>query len=351
LARRLLDRFGGLQNVLAASYDELIAVPGVGKHAATLIVLVARLTGRVQGHAKPAPEAVDQPALFQAEPDLGPLFHGPREPDKPEMHAFVNDEIANSLAFVPQAAQFGSFEAFKAYLEERLPYNSHTTRDRRADDILARFFPGGRLDVPLTYYAAHCGSPQDLKPALFYHVLRAEPLAARVAEELLWPALPVGYVGREAIREFVLRCVPNIGVSSQNNTLRSLFMAYDLLSVGVRDESTLRFQIHAATLEAFLYVLTAELPEPGMYAFDALEEGPMRHWLLWDREWMRRQLYNLRDMGVLSRVSEIDTVRQFTLQLDQWAALRRYFEHPDRGKLALREEPTGEPSGGEVAGQ
>jgi hypothetical protein len=51
----------------------------------------------------------------------------------------------------------------------------------------------------------------------------------------------------------------------------------------------------------------------------------MRRWLLWDREWMHKQLYNLRDVGILSKVSQIDTLRQFTLQYDQPTALRHYF--------------------------
>ena len=68
----------------------------------------------------------------------------------------------------------------------------------------------------------------------------------------------------------------------------------------------------------------------------------MRCWLLWDREWMQQQLYNLRDLGILSKVSQIDTLRQFTLQYDQPTALRHYFEHPERNSLVLRERPTDE---------
>ena len=40
--------------------------------------------------------------------------------------------------------------------------------------------------------------------------------------------------------------------------------------------------------------------------------GPMHKWLLWDQQWMVRQLYALREAGLLSKVSEIDRMRQFT---------------------------------------
>jgi len=268
---------------------------------------------------------------------LGPLFDSQSELEEPQMRTFANDEIANSLTFIPQATQFETFESFKAHLRDRLPYNSESTRGRRANYILNRFFPEERLDVPLTYYVAHCASQQDLKPALFYHVLKAEPIAAKVAEEFVWPALPLGRVDREAMREFVLRYLPDIGSASQKKILRSIFNTYDLLSVGVQDGTTLRFQVHTGTLEGFLYVLTAEFPKPGMYTFEALENGPTRLWMLWDREWMHRQLYNLRDLGIIAKVSEIDTLRQFTLAVDQEEALHHYFEHPQRDTLAMRE--------------
>jgi DNA repair protein RadC len=337
LAGQLLVQFGNLPGVLAASHEELLAVPGIGERAAILIEAVAQFVHWTKDQEERMGDAPQQPPLFETEPDLGPLFGEEPGPQEAPMRTFANDEIANSLTFVPQAAGFESYEAFRVHLQERLPYNSESTRRRRASEILKRFFPGQRLNIPLTYYASNCTNQADLKPAIFYHVLKAEPLAAKVAEELVWPALPTGRVEREDMREFILRYLPDIGASSQTNALRSLFTTYDLLSVGTQDGTTLRFQVHRGTLEAFLYVLTAEFPEPGMYRFEELEEGPMRHWLLWDREWMHQQLYNLRDLGILSKISQIDALRQFTLQDDQWTALRRFFEHPERGNLALRE--------------
>jgi hypothetical protein len=338
LAQALIDRFGSIEHVLTAPSEELLTVPGIGEQAASLVQVVARLAYKAQGPVKAVADIAHQPALLEVEPTLGPLFDSKPEPEEPPVRTFANDEIANSLTFIPQAAQFETYGVFKAYLRERLPYNSESTRERRANHILNRFFPEERLDVPLTYYVAHCASQEDLKPAIFYHVLKAESLAAKVAEEFIWPALPIGRVDREDMREFILRYLPDIGASSQNNALRSLLTTYDLLSVGTQNGTQLRFQVHTGTLEGFLYVLTAEFPEPGIYAFEALENGPMRLWLLWDREWMRRQLYNLRDLGVIAKVSEIDAIRQFTLAFDPWGALRHYFEHPQRDTLAMREQ-------------
>ncbi len=259
------------------------------------------------------------------------------------MRTFANDETANALTLIPEAHRFTDAQAFGAFLRERLPYNSVSTRQRRASYIIERFFPDGRLDSPLAYYAARCLSSEDLKPALFYHVLKAEPLVARVAEELIWAAVPAGQVEREQVREFVLRYLPEIGPSSQAKVLQALFNTYAQLGIAIVDGTLLRFAIHPGTLPGFLYVLTALLPRPGMYAFEELENGPMRRWLLWDREWMHRQVYNLRDLGIISKVSEIGTMRQFTLRLDQPGALQQYFAHPPQDASLLRETPgTGE---------
>lgn len=340
VARELLERLGSLPDVLGVAPEELTDIPGIGEQAAVLIKLVGQLAGPAQGRSDSDASATEQPLLFDTEPELGPLFDEGLERSEPQMRTFANDEIANSLVFIPQAAQFKAFEGFKAHLRERLPYNSESTRERRANYILARFFPQERLDVPLTHYAAHCSGQEDLKPIIFYHVLKAELLAAKVAEELVWPAVPIGRVEREGMREFILLHLPHIGSASQTKALRSLFATYDLLSIGTQDGTTLRFQMHAGTLEAFLYVLCAEFPERGVYTFEALEQGPMRLWLLWDRGWMHQQLYNLRDLGIISKVSEIDRIRQFTLQFDQWTALRNYFERPQGDRPALRDQPT-----------
>jgi hypothetical protein len=362
LAEELTVHFGDFPHLLDASYEELQTVAGVGFQTAILIKLVAhlsnrpdRLTGQdVDPTLQPALRDIDEfsePAKGVA-PSVDETPHNPNGPDSgqqedldpvsktrtPEVRTFANDEIANALVYIPKAAEFEDLAAFKVHLAERLPYNSASTRQRRANYITDRFLPDDVLHTPLTYYAARCATQEDLKPVLFYHVLQVELLVAKVAVEFIWPALPVGYIERETLREFILRYLPDASPATQTKILRSIYRTYDLLAVGVEANSTLHFRIRPGTFEAFLYIFTAEFPQPGIYTFDTLETGPLRHWLLWDREWIRRQLYNLRDLGIVTKVSEIDTVRQFSLQMDQRAALQHYFELPNRRELVLRED-------------
>jgi hypothetical protein len=348
LAECLMSRFGGLEAILSATDQELMEIDGIGESTIIFIRLLTYLVKETQysvieNSLKPKPSH-PQLNLFELEP--GQNMNAARkkarrkktEVKKPSMRVFANDEIVNTLALLPKAAQFETLDDYKQYLNEKLPYNAEKTRLRRANYFIERYFPEGSLDVPLSYYLARYTTQVDLKPVIFYHMLKAEPIAAKVAEELIWPALPIGRVERDQIREFVLRYLPDASESSQANMLRALFYTYDLLGIGTSNDTTLRFQLRAGTLESFLYILTCEYPQPGMYSYEALYSSPIHRWMLWDREWIRKQLYNLQDFGVLTKISEIDTVRQFTLAVDQSTALRLYFEHPERERKAVRDQ-------------
>ncbi|MGI6030357.1 MAG: JAB domain-containing protein [Eubacteriales bacterium] len=74
VAHRLLDRFGTIDRILDAPYDELIKVPGVGPNCATMIKYLVAFY-------RAALTAREQNARFLATPEhyipyLLPLFHG-----------------------------------------------------------------------------------------------------------------------------------------------------------------------------------------------------------------------------------------------------------------------------------
>ncbi len=348
LAEDLISHFGSLWAIFSASTQELMQIEGIGETAATFLhaldYLIKKTYSPVEEISSKPQTPTSQLNLF--EPESEHLASAAKraagkiqpEPRPRSMRVFANDEIANSLDLLPKAAQFETLDGFKQYLNEKLPYNAAETRQRRANYILERFFPEGDIHTPLTFFVAQYPAPADLKPVIFYHLLKAEPIAEKVAEEFIWPALPIGRVDREQMREFILQYLPDAGASSQKNMLRALFYTYDLLGVGSTNDTTLRFQFRKGTLESFLYVLTSEFPQPGIYSFEALYNGPVHRWLLWDREWVRQQLYNLQDFGILTKVSEIDTVRQFSLAVDQPTALHLFFEHPERLQKAVREQ-------------
>lgn len=313
LANELIQRYKTIANLISTPANVLNDIPGLGEYTVTLLKLISTIA------MKDISDMNYQPNLFDVSTKK-PVTKKGRE-----IRVFANDEIVTSLEHLPKAGDYSSYALYKDYLGSHLPYNSIETRQRRANYILDRFYPDEDLDTPLTLFTKYCKSQDSLKPVIFYHLAKAELLLAKVAEDLIFPALPLGKIGREQLREFILGYLPKIGNSSQKNALRSIFYSYTLLGVGREDGETLKFQLHPGNLDALVYVLSSEFPEPGIYSFDSLFDSPVHHWLLWDKDWIRKQLYLLRDMGVVSKVSEIDAVRQFSLEFGQGDCLNRYF--------------------------
>lgn len=312
LAEELINRFASFANILSASPDNLSMVPGLGKSTVTFLKIINTVIARNDT------DMTYQPDLFNSPPKKSVT-------KTREMRVFANDEIVTSLQHLPMAGDYSTFASYKFFLENHLPYNSFETRQRRANYILDRFYPDGDLNTILTLFTHNNRSQEALKSAVFYHLAKAEPLLAKVANVLVYPALPIGKIGREQLREFILSNLPKMSESSQKNAIRSIIYAYDLLSVGREDNDSLKFQLHIGNLEALIYILASEYPEPGIYSFESLFDGPAHRWLLWDREWIRKQLYSLRDMRIVSKVSEIDAVKQFSLEFGQRECIERFF--------------------------
>jgi DNA repair protein RadC len=147
---------------------------------------------------------------------------------------------------------------------------------------------------------------------LFYLTCRVEKIVAMVAEEVVGPALADGGVVRNRIADYVRDQVPSWSPNSVKDVGAAVVRTYERFGVGSPTRTRLNVSIRRGALPAFAYVLHLEFPEPGMYAFDRLLQGPMRRWLLWDPQWIVQQLYACGEAGLLAKVSEIDGTRQFT---------------------------------------
>jgi len=89
----------------------------------------------------------------------------------------------------------------------------------------------------------------------------------------------------------------------------AIFRTYEEFGIGKTNRTTLSVSQRLGTLPAFAYILYLEFPEPGMYKFESVLQGPMQKWLLWDQ--------------LLSKVSEIDSHRQFTTKFSLADAMDR----------------------------
>ena len=124
LAQSLLNRFGSISAILLASKDELLSIEGVGEATITFIQII-RMVLQNQSDMKEFP--ANQIKLFDLDSKAEATELKPSVKKERIMRVFANDEIANSLTFIPKAAGFKTVGEFKQFLYNGLPYNAAVT--------------------------------------------------------------------------------------------------------------------------------------------------------------------------------------------------------------------------------
>jgi DNA repair protein RadC len=283
---------------------------------------VNRLKGRVEGHlGKPVAPPKERLLFDEHESSEAVAAVPPTTPRFPEptLRVYAKDFADHALQHLPQAVKYHTVDEFRDYLTGKLRFNSQATRRRSANYIVSRFFPGEVYNDDLPPFAAAAGKPA-LGEALFYLTCRTEKIVSLVAEEVVFPSLAQGGVSRARLRDYIQSKFPHS--KSADHIGQSIIRTYQFYGVGSANRTRLSVSLREGSLAAFAYVLYLEFPEPGMYSFERMFDGPMQKWLLWDQQWMVRQLYLLREAGLLSKVSEIDRLRQFTTKITLAEAVR-----------------------------
>jgi DNA repair protein RadC len=276
---------------------------------------INRLKGRIEKRiGKPQPTS-REPLLFDVPDEQPPdpkVVVPPLLPrfTEPTLRVYAKDLADHALEHLPESARFHRVEDFRHHLARSLRFNSQTTRRRNSDYIVNRFFPNDVFNDDLPQFAAATAGKPALGEALFYLTCRTEKIVSMVAEEVVFPSIAQGGVSRSRIHEYIQSKFPHSKSAGQMS--RSVLHTYQVYGIGNTNRTHLKVSLREGSLASFAYVLYLEFPEPGMYAFEKMLDGPMHKWLLWDGQWMVRQLYRLREDGLLSKVSEIDRLRQFT---------------------------------------
>ena len=309
------------------SVEEKAEEPNVAKLKGDIARSINLLRGRIEKSLKTTSQPLQERLLFSG---LEEGDHRPSVPIKerlakprftdPVPRIYDKDLVEHSLSHIPAAINFSTLEDYRNYLAGKIRCNSEGTRRRTAAYLIGRFFPGETLHRDLVEFAAKMRGKPALSDALFYLTCRMEPIVASVAEEVVFPSLPEGGVARSRIQEFVQSEFP--GSKSVSDMSQAIVRTYERFGIGSATRTRLNVSLREGSLAAFGYVLHLEFPEPAMYSFERLLNGPMHRWLLWDQQWMIRQLYAMREAGFLCKVSEIDRMRQFTTKYTLEAAVR-----------------------------
>ncbi len=333
LAQKLLSDFGNLKSVLSGNSDRLLQTNGIKEYSATLLKLVdwIRIHYPVQ-NSKPIqvnqepPKQVSMFEIPQTEVLSDSSESEPIETDvksKPILRTYIMPErsvtlmgkaiLKEAIEFLPSLPDTESLGEVRQFIRDNMHFNAQETRRRYSDYILRRMFPYGFADKPIRAFAKIYANRPDLKEVCFYRFCRTEPLMPEVITKLLIPAISSGMLLRKHLKDYLTARFPES--KDVKDCLKSIIDALSAGGIAKIDTNTITFGYREISLPAFAFVLHSEFPEPGMYDISQIEENRVIKSMLWNPDRILSMLYELRNKEIISKISEIDTLRQFTTKL------------------------------------
>ncbi|MBM3157744.1 MAG: hypothetical protein FJ004_10755 [Chloroflexi bacterium] len=224
---------------------------------------------------------------------------------------FSPSALKEAIAILPTVPQSGSADEVRAFLRSHLHFNSEGTRTDYAGYIVKRMFPQGSIDAPLLTFASLFEGKRELRDTCFYRFCKSEPLMADAVVDLLLPAIGVGIITREAVRTYLGE---KFGPSHKYipKCAQAIVETLVAANLATSEKQAIAFAYRDILLPSFAFVLHSEFAEPGMYDISKLEESRAVKAMLWNPDRILPSLYELRNQGIISKISEIDNIRQFT---------------------------------------
>jgi len=236
--------------------------------------------------------------------------------------------LKETLDILPRLPDTDSINEIREFLCANLHYSAEQTRQRNANYIIKRTFYYGYVDEAIRMFAKTYQNAPELKDVCFYRFLHSESLQLKIAEELLLPNIGKGIVFREQIRDSLIQHFPESkSIPDGTAAIIEAFRACDIVRV---DRKSLSFSYRDIPNASFAFILHSEYPEPGIYNIEDLENNRYIKALLWNPDKILYALYELRNLGVISKVSEIDSVRQFTTKYTLNEAVRYFIDSANR---------------------
>jgi hypothetical protein len=320
IAERLLSEHGSLSALLEAPMKTLCQSDGIKENSSVLIKLVDWIRQNY-GSKRPIKETAKTPTqatLFDAisaektEENASVVAEPRREKIAPRRGTgmFGKAMLKEAIQILPKLPDTESLDEIRSFLRNNLHFSGEQTRQRNAAYIVRRIFPEGYADGPLRSFAKAFPNTQELRDVCFYRFLLSEPLEVEIIEDLILPNLGTGRLSRERIRARLAQKFPEA-----RSIVHCGQAVVDALTAGgiiKADRTKISFAYREIPVASFAFVLHSEFPEPGMYDIRKLDENRMIRAMLWNPERLLHALYELRNRGLISKVSEIDNIRQFT---------------------------------------
>jgi DNA repair protein RadC len=234
---------------------------------------------------------------------------------------FGKAALREAIQLLPSLPDSESLDDIRDHLRKNLHFSAEETRKRYAAYIARRLFPDGIADQALRAFGRANASTPELKEVCFYRFCKAEPLMQRVMVDLFLPALGLGRVRRERIMDYLQSKFPES--KSASDCTQAIVDALVAGGIAAADRKQVTFAMRPIRPASFAFALHSEFPEPGIYEVAKAESNRLLSCLLWTPERILAALYELRNTGMISKISEIDSVRQFTLKFDLLGAVNQ----------------------------
>ena len=319
LAKQLLSEYGSLPSLLETSMETLCQSDGVKENSAVLLKLVdwIRQHHGPKRHDKETLKPPKQVTLFETiSPDAEQVPSAVAEPRREKLvrrygtEMFGKAVLKEAIQILPSLPDSESLDEIRSFLRTKLHFSAEQTRQRYANYITRRMFPEGYADRPLRSFAKAFPDAQELRDVCFYRFLQNEPLEVEIIEDLIIPNLGTGRLSRERIRKRLAEKFPE--AKSIVDCGKAIVDAFTAGGIAKADRTKISFAYRDIPVASFAFILHSEFPEPGMYDIRKLDENRMIRAMLWNPERLLHALYELRNQGLISKISEIDNIRQFT---------------------------------------
>lgn len=323
LAKELLAKFGNLSAILSADSETLCGFDGIKINSAILLKLVNWIRSHFPLKAQ------EQLLKEHPEPQQKTLFKLPTT--KPEQVSTVKERkktvtevvkprrgtelfgkavLKEAIMLLPKIPETESITEIRQFLRNHLHFSAEQTRQRYANYIVRRLFPYGLVDKPLKVFSVKYQGNQELRDVCFYLFCKAEPLMLDITTALLIPSVGNGKIPRIRLREYLSQRFPTS--KSIIDCSKAVVDAMKDSGIVKADRTAVSFCYREILIPSFAFILYSEFPEPAMYDIAKVETNRAIRSMLWNPDRILPSLYELRNMGLISKISEIDNVRQFT---------------------------------------
>jgi len=331
LSHKLINQFGDLSGVLSADFNELCNVNGIKSYSATLIKVFdwIRINYQIQGSKRSSlinKRAPKQQTILGSQQKIreeddnykGQIEKLSKKDVKRQgTGMFSQAVLKEGIEILPQLPDTENLEEIKQFIENNLHFSAVETRKRYSNYIISRLFLDGLADHALRSFAKNFAEGQELRDVCFYRFCKAEPLMFSIFEDIILPAIGNGQIERSRLRQYLTNRFP----LSKNikKGAKGIVEALNAGRIALSDRNKISCKYREISIPSFAFIVHSEFPEPGIYDIAKIEQNRSIRALLWNPNRVLPSLYELRNWGLIAKVSEIDTVRQFTTKytLDQ----------------------------------